>query len=203
MLREAKNCAYAQKGMWFWKYYVFVVAGKFEAKRGVKPDQLAQEAEAQQVHPVLVGYAEGRTWWWFHDRFWWEDEGLSDEDVKALVLERERRQRRKLERAHAAMHQVLAPEPRREVIPQEVRLAVWKRDGGRCRECGTDFDLQYDHIIPFSMGGATSVENLQLLCGDCNRAKSRRVVVPLHTHKRTGTAPLAILARGRPGRAAH
>jgi 5-methylcytosine-specific restriction endonuclease McrA len=172
MLREAKNCAYAQKGMWFWKYYVFVVAGKFEAKRGVKPDLLAQEAEAQQVHPVLVGYAEGRTWWWFHDRFWWEDEGLSDEDVKALVLERERRQRRKLERAHAAMHQDLAPEPRREVIPQEVRLAVWKRDGGRCRECGTDFDLQYDHIIPFSMGGATSVENLQLLCGDCNRAKA-------------------------------
>jgi 5-methylcytosine-specific restriction endonuclease McrA len=70
------------------------------------------------------------------------------------------------------MHQDLAPAaPRREPIPREIRLAVWQRDGGRCVECGSDFDLQYDHVIPLSMGGATSVQNLQLLCADCNRAK--------------------------------
>lgn len=48
----------------------------------------------------------------------------------------------------------------REHIPHEVRLAVWKRDGARCVECSTDFDLQYDHIIPVSLGGATSAANL-------------------------------------------
>jgi 5-methylcytosine-specific restriction endonuclease McrA len=56
-------------------------------------------------------------------------------------------------------------------LSREVRLAAWRRGCGRCRECGNGFDLQYDHVIPLALGGATSVENLQLLCGDCNRAK--------------------------------
>jgi hypothetical protein len=48
-----------------------------------------------------------------------------------------------------------------------VRRAVFERDGGKCVECGSTFDLQYDHVIPVALGGATTVENLQLLCGDC------------------------------------
>ncbi|MCW2989506.1 MAG: hypothetical protein JWM73_100, partial [Solirubrobacterales bacterium] len=60
---------------------------------------------------------------------------------------------------------------RRGPVVREVRLAVWQRDGGRCVECESDFDLQYDHVIPVAMGGGTSVANLQLLCGDCNRRK--------------------------------
>ena len=115
--------------------------------------------------------AEGRRWWWYRDCFYWEDDGLSAHDVMALVVERERRKQRKLERAHAALHQELSGSPRREPIPREVRLDVWRRDGGRCVECGSGFELQYDHVIPFSMGGATTAENLQLLCADCNRAK--------------------------------
>ncbi len=63
------------------------------------------------------------------------------------------------------------PARRREPISRGTRLAVWKRDGGRCVECGSDFDLQYDHVIPLSMGGASTAEKLQLLCADCNRDK--------------------------------
>jgi 5-methylcytosine-specific restriction endonuclease McrA len=49
---------------------------------------------------------------------------------------------------------------------------VVERDGLRCVQCGAAEDLQFDHILPVALGGATSVENLQILCGDCNRAKS-------------------------------
>lgn len=34
-----------------------------------------------------------------------------------------------------------------------------------------DTEIQIDHIIPFSSGGETELENLQLACGWCNNAK--------------------------------
>jgi hypothetical protein len=57
------------------------------------------------------------------------------------------------------------------VIAQDVKIAVAVRDQGRCRQCGSNQDLHYDHVIPWSKGGANSVNNIQLLCGPCNRAK--------------------------------
>ena len=141
------------------------------ADRPVGARQLAAQELVQRRRPVAVMQAEGRRWWWFRDRFYWEDDALAAGDVMALVAERERRTQRRLERAHAAMRQELADAPRRSPIPRDVRLAVWQRDGGRCVECGDDFELQYDHVIPFSLGGAATVENLQLLCAGCNRDK--------------------------------
>jgi 5-methylcytosine-specific restriction endonuclease McrA len=170
MLREAKNCTFVTEGAWFWGRYVFVT-GSTSAGTGIGRRRFSEAAEAQRLDPVLVLRDNGRTWWWFRDSFYWEDDGLGAPDVVALVLERERRKQRRLERAHAAMQQELAPARRREPIPRETRLAVWERDGGRCVECESDFDLQFDHVIPLAMGGATSTHNLQLLCADCNRAK--------------------------------
>jgi HNH endonuclease len=57
------------------------------------------------------------------------------------------------------------------VIPQDVKIQVAARDGGKCRRCGSTDDLQYDHVIPWSKGGANTVKNVQLLCGRCNRRK--------------------------------
>lgn len=56
-------------------------------------------------------------------------------------------------------------------IPADVRSEVWYRDGGRCVFCGADAYLEFDHIIPLSKGGATSIDNLQILCRNCNSEK--------------------------------
>lgn len=107
-----------------------------------------------------------------HDCFYWEDEGLDVDDVRALIHQRERRSQQKLQTARSLMHADEAGRPTRAPIPTELRRAVFERDGGRCVECGSNFDLQYDHILPVARGGATTLENLQLLCADCNRTKS-------------------------------
>lgn len=60
-------------------------------------------------------------------------------------------------------------------IPQDVKIAVSARDGGRCRQCGSTEKLHFDHIIPVSKGGANTVANIKLLCGSCNRAEAAKL----------------------------
>mgnify|MGYP003901416331 FL=1 len=58
------------------------------------------------------------------------------------------------------------------LIPTSVKVEVWKRDKGRCVYCGSNVNLHYDHIIPFSKGGSsTTPANIQLLCASCNLRK--------------------------------
>lgn len=60
-------------------------------------------------------------------------------------------------------------------IGQDVKQAVWLRDKGQCIECTSNQYLEFDHIIPFSKGGANSIGNIQLLCRKCNLKKSDRI----------------------------
>ena len=59
-------------------------------------------------------------------------------------------------------------------IPTDLRRAVLERDNYRCQQCGSNSYLELDHIIPRSRGGATSYENLQVLCHGCNLQKGNR-----------------------------
>jgi 5-methylcytosine-specific restriction endonuclease McrA len=62
------------------------------------------------------------------------------------------------------------------VIPSEVKLAVWKRDRGRCVTCGSEDNLHFDHVLAFSRGGSSLLaENVQLLCARHNLSKSDRI----------------------------
>jgi hypothetical protein len=60
-------------------------------------------------------------------------------------------------------------------ISQDVKDKVWNRDGGKCVECGSNENLEFDHIIPHSKGGANTYRNIQLLCEPCNRSKSAKI----------------------------
>jgi hypothetical protein len=140
--------------------------------------RLARSDRERFETPVLIAAFRDRYFWWSEDAFYWTNRAeLGAPDVKALLFARERQRERELEHAHAVMAAASAPVVmrKREPIARDVRHAVWKRDEGRCVECASDFDLQYDHVIPFSMGGAATVENLQLLCARCNQAKGGRL----------------------------
>lgn len=65
--------------------------------------------------------------------------------------------------------------PKRDRIPEDVKLLVWARDGGTCVRCGAKQDLHFDHIIPVAKGGGNSSENIQILCKTCNLQKSDKI----------------------------
>lgn len=55
------------------------------------------------------------------------------------------------------------------VISSGVKKAVHERDKGKCTKCESTHNLQYDHIKPFSLGGKSTLENIRLLCFNCNQ----------------------------------
>jgi len=62
------------------------------------------------------------------------------------------------------------------VIPTLVKLEVWQRDKGKCVRCGAVDNLHFDHILPFSRGGASIIaENVQILCARHNLQKGARI----------------------------
>ena len=46
-----------------------------------------------------------------------------------------------------------------------------ERFGGRCLACGTNDQLELDHIVALARGGKHEATNLQLLCHSCNAKK--------------------------------
>ena len=62
------------------------------------------------------------------------------------------------------------------MIPPQVKLEVWKRDKGKCVICGSQDNLHFDHIIPFSRGGSSLLaKNIQLMCARHNIAKGDKI----------------------------
>jgi len=68
------------------------------------------------------------------------------------------------------------PSTQNRTIPSNVKQYVWRRDGGRCVECGSREKLEYDHIIQVSKGGSNTERNVQLLCEHCNRIKHAKIM---------------------------
>lgn len=66
-------------------------------------------------------------------------------------------------------------------INLRIRFKVLMRDNFKCCACGASpakdpsVELHVDHIIPWSKGGETTIENLQTLCSKCNLGKSNLI----------------------------
>ena len=72
---------------------------------------------------------------------------------------------------------------RRRSINDTTRYAVLERAGFKCQCCGmkplknNDVILHIDHIIPYSLGGSDSIDNLQVLCYKCNISKRNKFII--------------------------
>lgn len=59
-------------------------------------------------------------------------------------------------------------------IPVAIRRAVFARDRA-CLACGTEDRPSLDHIVPYSLGGPDTIENLRRLCVPCNSRRGNRI----------------------------
>lgn len=115
--------------------------------------------------PVFVTRVRDRQWWWWQDAFYWESGDCGPGDVAALLLMLARGDEQGIE---WELDTRLA-----EPIPEQVRRFVHERDGGRCLACGSGELIQYDHVIPWSLGGRNEPGNLRLLCAACKRRQAQ------------------------------
>ena len=74
---------------------------------------------------------------------------------------------------------------KREHVSNELKDQTWSRDYGNnfmatCISCKTTTinsrKCEYDHIVPVSKGGKSTLNNLQAICKSCNRKKATKII---------------------------
>jgi hypothetical protein len=91
------------------------------------------DAICSQQHsgPVSMVRANGRVLWYFMGSFYWDDEGLREEEVRALVTQRHRCPDRKTPTAHSVMRAEETGGSGPMDISDDLRRAIDERSAGR------------------------------------------------------------------------
>lgn len=185
MLRRVENVsAELIRDLWGWltggNYRVHLTVGR---KTTIFRDRTTAEEFRDRLRqsdsaPMPFGRIGERMYWCFEERWYWDNDGLGADEVRALLKARASRRVDSINRAKtlAALDEPRAVKRMRSGIPDDVKQLVWARDRGACQGCGSRSELQFDHVIPHSMGGGSTEANLQLLCGPCNRRKGASLV---------------------------
>ena len=136
------------------------------------------EVEAQFRDEAAKGYCLPEKQCAFLDEMVFVFDGqYAPEEMRMLMTEYLNDLRARIEQASIALDGTRdqAEAERAGEIPDRVRALVWRRDQARCVVCGAASDLEFDHVIPRSLGGASTVRNVQVLCIRCNEKKGAQV----------------------------
>ncbi len=184
MLRRAENVVVSHKaGLFTGKGLVTIVIGRkvMQVAGRIHKSEFAAQKAQQATFPVQWARVGDRSYYEFQGKFYWDNDDLTPQQVHALLVTRQQAQQRRVERAESMIAMGEQREPSvRGHIADDVKQFVWTRDGGKCRHCGATAELQFDHVIPVAMGGSSEPENLQVLCGSCNRRKSAGLTIRSH-----------------------
>jgi hypothetical protein len=139
-------------------------AEQIKSQKAIEPEK--------KVHKTLGDM------WYYKGNIYKIDGTYTDEQSRLLILEEEDKQRRLFEKLNLKFNNSSNEDSSysRPRIPENVRVEVWRRDGGKCARCGSREKLEYDHIVPISKGGSNTARNIELLCEKCNRSKHNNVV---------------------------
>lgn len=84
-------------------------------------------------------------------------------------------------------------------IPAHVRRAVFERDKGRCafvdasgRRCGSGWQVEFHHCVPYGRGGLHSSENVELRCRAHNQYEAEREYGRLFMSSAVATSRLVV-----------
>ena len=64
---------------------------------------------------------------------------------------------------------------RNSAFKRKILIAFYGAVCLRCRQPLTDAGMTLDHVLPASKGGKGTINNLQILCEDCNNSKGNRI----------------------------
>jgi len=142
-----------------------LVMNKLEHARSIASHRLSPNASLEDVIEFLANY--------FTER---------EDPAKRHARREARKNNEKRERARTNTSTKVNEDAKRR-IPVRVRDQVFVRDKGQCayvsrdgKRCGSMHVLQIDHINPVARGGASSPDNLRLLCAYHNRLEAERLM---------------------------
>ena len=101
-----------------------------------------------------------------------------EEEIKVLVMDED------VTKQAGIVPYILSPKSKADEKHLSIRVfsdiqkrKKYEEQHGVCPDCGGTFnyeDMQGDHIVPWSRGGHTTYDNLQMLCRQCNNLKSNQ-----------------------------
>jgi hypothetical protein len=115
----------------------------------------------------------GRPCYLFGEHVWElreSETGQSDEGLVVLFLEMTDKFRQRHEQVPTNRPSPLAMADG-SFIPEDVRVAVWRRSRGKCAKCGGREGLDFDLVKPVRRGAVATAEDVQLLCTGCLHAE--------------------------------
>ena len=128
--------------------------------------QLIAALDQENPFPWWRSGPHGRPCYLFGDCVWELKEseaGQSDEGLVVLFLEMTDKYRQHHEQVATARPSPLAMADD-SFIPEEVRIAVWRRSRGKCAKCGGRDGLDFDFVKPVKRGATATPAHVQLLC---------------------------------------